>query len=108
MLEVAVSLLIAACGWLVWNTLKAREAANSAIRSACDRAGFLFLDDTVALHTMWPVRNDAGHLTLRRVYRFAYSDTGHDRRQGSVSLVATRVVDVDLGQPAPSDAARPQ
>ena len=107
MLEIVASLLAAAGAWLVWSTLKAREAANSAIRAACERAGFLFLDDTVALHTMWPARNDAGQLTFRRVYRFAYSDTGADRRQGSVSLVSTRVVDVDLGQPAPSDAASP-
>ena len=47
MLELAALALVAAVAWFVWDSLKAREAANAAIRPACRAAGLLFLDDTV-------------------------------------------------------------
>ncbi len=71
--------------------MKAREAANVAMRDACKAEGLLFLDDTVALKAVWPVRNDEGHVRLRRVYGFEYSDTGHNRRKGTITLVGDRV-----------------
>lgn len=97
MLELAVVALIAGAGWFLWTNLKAREAANAAIRPACRAHGLLFLDDTVALHRVRPQRNGEGRLTLLRVYRFDYSDTGHNRRRGLVAILGSRVIDIDLG-----------
>ena len=74
-------------GWLLWSSLRAREAANEAIRAACKAETFLFLDDTVGLQSMWPARDANGRLTLRRVYGFEYSDTGNNRRQGAVTMI---------------------
>jgi hypothetical protein len=90
-------LLAASAGWLVWDSLKVRERANAAMHAACAAEGLLFLDDTVALESVRPVRNDEGRLTLRRVYGFEYSDTGHNRRRGSIALVAATVVELELG-----------
>ena len=58
-------------------------------------------DDTVALASMWPARDRHGHFALRRVYGFDYSDTGHERRHGTVTLLGNEVlaVDVDVGVP---------
>jgi hypothetical protein len=89
--EVAALLLLVFLGWLVWDTLRAREHANTAMRAACERSGYLFLDDTVSLNAMRIVRDDDGRARLSRVYHFEYSDTGHNRRNGSITMTADRV-----------------
>lgn len=101
MLELAALGAAAAVAWFLWDSLKAREAANAAIRPACRAAGFLFLDDTVALERMRPGRDEDGRLHVGRVYRFDYSDTGDNRRRGSVALLGARVLRVDLGDGPP-------
>ena len=95
--EILGLLVVGAGGWFVWDSLKAREAANAAMRAACKAEGMLFLDDTVALDSVRPVRNDDGQLRLRRVFRFEYSDTGHNRRKGSVEMVGAAMSALDLG-----------
>ena len=94
--EIATLLLVALAGWFVWGTLRAREMANGAMRAACEQRGFLFLDDTVSLHSVRLVRDDDGRVRIRRHYEFQYSDTGHNRRNGSITFVAARVVALDV------------
>jgi hypothetical protein len=84
-------------GWFLWDGLKAREAANAAMRFACKTEGLLFLDDTVGLESVWPVRNDEGRVRLRRIYGFEYSDTGQNRRKGTMTMVGHRVSALYLG-----------
>ena len=98
--EIAAIGLVALVAWLVWGTLAAREAANAAMRRACEVRRLYFLDDTVSLASVRPVRDDEGRMRLRWAYRFQYSDTGHNRRDGSIALVGRRVVDLDVGEPA--------
>jgi hypothetical protein len=99
--EILALALAVAAGWLVWDSLKAREAANAAMRDACRRGGFLFLDDTVALNALRPVRDGDGHMRLRRVFTFEYSDTGTDRRKGSLTMTGDAVSALDIGPPPP-------
>jgi len=106
MLELAAALAAAAVAWFLWDSLKAREAANAAIRPACRAEGLLFLDDTVALQAMRLTRGDDGRVRIARVYRFEYSDTGDNRRRGTVALVGDRIRYVDLGLP-PRPAGAP-
>ena len=94
-LEFTGLLLIASIAWFMWDSLKAREAAVSASRAACAAEGFQFLDDTVAIRGIRPVRED-GSLRLRRVYGFEYSESGDTRRKGSVVLVGDRVLVLNL------------
>ena len=105
-LEVIAVLAAAGAFALLWSSLRARETANAAMRAACRTAGFLFLDDTVALESMRPVRGGDGRTALRRVYGFEYSDTGDNRRKGSVTMLGARIVAVDLGT-APDDPFGP-
>ena len=102
--EIAAFLVAWLIAWLVWDMLRAREDANATMRDACERRGFLFLDDTVSLHSVRLVRDDDGRMRLRRVYRFQYSDTGHDRRDGSITLVAGLVAALDLDGPRMREA----
>jgi hypothetical protein len=91
MLEILGLLVVVCGGWFFGDSLKVREAANAAMRRACKTEGLLFLDDPVALESIWAVRDDEGRLRLRRVYRFEYSDTGNYRHQATVTLVDDRV-----------------
>lgn len=96
---VAVAVCIAA---FVWDSLRVREAANEAMRSACAARRLYFLDDTVALESITVTRDDEGRLALRRRYRFAYSDTGHNRRRGEITLMGRNVVTLELEDPPPA------
>ena len=57
----------------------------------------MLLDDTVAIARLKPERDEDGHLKLKRVYDFEYSDTGDNRRKGSVVLLGRRVVMFNVG-----------
>jgi hypothetical protein len=94
--EIVGILLIAALVWLIWDSLRAREAAVAASRSACAERQFLFLDDTVAIESVRPVRDDDGWIRLRRIYGFEFSDTGDSRRRGTVVVVGATVILLDL------------
>jgi hypothetical protein len=62
-----------------------------AAEAACADEGLQFLDDTVAIRSLRLIRDDDGRLRLRRVYGFEYSDTGDNRRPGTVTLLGQRV-----------------
>jgi hypothetical protein len=105
-LEIAcLAAILAAAGfWL--NGLKARDVAVSAARKACESEGLQFLDDTVSLSSLRPIRNDEGALALRRVYTFEFSDTGDNRRPGSVVLLGHQVFMLNVGpRPVPEGRA---
>ena len=77
--------VIAAVFW--YDSMRAREAALAASRDACLREGLQLLDDTVMQASMSIARDSRGRLALRRVYVFEFSDTGDNRRHGSVVLM---------------------
>ena len=94
MLE-AFALLVLAAVTAFWvDSLRAREAALVAGRAACERYDLLLLDDTVAMTRLRLARNEEGRLRVVRAYGFEFSDTGNNRRRGSISLVGSRAEDV--------------
>lgn len=103
LLDLTGLLLLAAAGWLWLDSLKAREAAVSAARSACNAESLLLLDFTVAIAKIGIARNSEGQLNFRRVYGFEYSDTGNDRRPGSIVMLGSRVVVINLNLPQVSE-----
>jgi len=100
LVEILALALVVTAGWFVWDGLRLREAANAAMRNACRREGLLFLDDTVALASLRPVRDVDGRLRLRRVFTFEYSDTGRNRRRASLTMVGETIAAVDIVPPA--------
>ncbi|HRI91278.1 DUF3301 domain-containing protein [Accumulibacter sp.] len=94
--EVLSLLAMLAAGALWWDSFKAREAGMRAVRAACAAEDLLLLDDTVALASLRPGRDDEGRLRLRRVYRFEFSDTGDNRRDGQVTLLGSELVTLHL------------
>ena len=103
-MEIAYLIVAAGFVWLWLDSLRARDAARAAARAACESEGLLLLDDTVAIAALKPARKENGHLTLQRAYEFEYSDTGDNRRRGSLVLLGDRVILINLGV---HDAFRP-
>ncbi|MSQ71541.1 MAG: DUF3301 domain-containing protein [Betaproteobacteria bacterium] len=92
-------LVIAAFGALAWfwyDSIRAREQAVVTGKLACDRDRLLFLDDTVQCVSCRPGRDADGQLLLRRVYRFEFSDTGNNRRGGTVVMLGAGVESVQM------------
>lgn len=104
MMEIAGLAGVLALAWLWLDGVKARDLAVLAARRACQSEGLQFLDESMSIDSLRPVRNDAGRLTLRRVYSFEYSDTGDNRQPGSIVLLGHRVLMLNIGlRPMPSD-----
>jgi hypothetical protein len=112
MLE-AFALVTLLTGTVFWiDTLRAREAALVAGRAACERYSLLLLDDTVAVTRMRFARNAEGRLRVARTYGFEFSDTGNNRRHGTITLLGGETEDISfepyetqaqaLGQELPS------
>jgi Protein of unknown function (DUF3301) len=83
-------------GWLVFDTLRAREAAVAVAKAACQQQRVQFLDDTVrGLRTRFD-RDGEGHAVLRRIFVFEFSEDGVGRRAGSVTMLGAQVESVQL------------
>ena len=84
-------------GILLWiDSLRARERAVRAGRSACERYDLQFLDDTVSFARLRLARNEEGELRISRTYTFEFSDTGNNRRQGAIVMLGGEVQDLHL------------
>ena len=105
-IEIVLVILFVGLAWLWLDSLKVREAAVRAARAACESDGLLLLDDTVAILALKTGRNDAGRLRLQRTYEFEYSDTGNNRRTGSIVMLGQRVVLFNIGLREPSNVHR--
>lgn len=95
-MEVIGLLVLLSFGWFWFGSFQARAAGMAAARAACVAEDLLLLDDTVALGSLRPARDDEGRLCLRRVYHFEYSDTGDNRRPGRVTLLGSELEMVSL------------
>ena len=96
MWELAAIVVIAA-GVLFWiDSLRARERALAAGRSACERYGVQLLDETVQFARLRLARDDEGRLRLRRSYTFEFSDTGDNRRRGAIVMLGGELQDMQL------------
>ncbi|HEY6865051.1 MAG TPA: DUF3301 domain-containing protein [Burkholderiales bacterium] len=93
----SLALLVLAAGALLWaDSLRARERAVRAGRSACERYRLQFLDDTVSFARMRLARDDGGQLKISRTYTFEFSDTGNNRRHGAIVMLGGDVADLHM------------
>ena len=92
---VALALIIA--GFALWaDSLRARERAVRAGRSACERYRLQFLDDTVSFTRIRLARDEDGQVKIKRTYTFEFSDTGNNRRHGAIVMLGGDVSDMHL------------
>ena len=74
---------------------RARELATRLGKDACQRHGYQFLDDSVALQRFAPRWTSQG-LRLRRMYRFEYSVDGALREVGHVILLGLHLESIHI------------
>lgn len=83
-------------GWLLYEALRAREAAIRITKEACRQQGLQLLDDTVHGVRLGFVRDHEGVVRLRRTFLFDFSEDGINRRSGSVVMLGARVESLQL------------
>jgi hypothetical protein len=92
---VVIAVIVA--GLLLWaDSLRARELALKAGRSACERYSLQFLDDTVSFARLRLARDEEGQLKIARTYTFEFSDTGNNRRHGAIVMLGGQMQDLQL------------
>lgn len=92
-----VAILVLAAAVLLWaDSLRARERAVQAGRSACEHYALQFLDDTVSFARLRLARDDDGRLRIARTYTFEFSDTGNNRRNGAIVMLGGKLQDLQL------------
>ena len=89
--EIFTLLVLAALVWLWFDSMRARERALALGKRACARDGLMFLDETVECVALGLGRNADGRVQLRRTYGFEFSDTGNNRRSGSIVMLGAEV-----------------
>lgn len=87
---------MAVIGWFWFDSMHALEIARKSGRRICDDAHVQFLDDTVAGIAIALVRDKMGRRTLRRTYRFEFSETGNTRLEGQLILLGDRIESVTM------------
>lgn len=95
--EIISLALLGALAWLWYDSIHVRDICIRAAKAACAADGLQLLDDTVAIASLKLARDDDGRLLLRRAYHFDYSETGDNRRRGSVVMLGAKVLVVNVG-----------
>jgi hypothetical protein len=93
----AAAIVVLGLGIFLWlDSLRARERALAAGRSACERYAVQFLDDTVSFARIRLARDEDGQLKIARTYTFEFSDTGNNRRHGAILMLGAEIQDLHL------------
>jgi hypothetical protein len=92
-----VAIVVIVAGMFLWlDSLRVRERAVSAGKSACERYNLQLLDDTVSFTRLRLARDGEGQVRLARTYTFEFSDTGNNRRHGAIMMLGTELEDLQL------------
>jgi Protein of unknown function (DUF3301) len=92
-----IAILAMAAGTLLWlDSLRVRERAVRAGKSACERYNLQLLDDTVSFTRLRLARDDEGQVKIARTYTFEFSDTGNNRRHGAIVMLGGDLQDLRL------------
>lgn len=93
----AAAIVLITLAILAWmDSLRARERAVKAGRSACMRYDLQFLDETVSFTRLRLARDEQGQLRIARTYAFEFSDTGNNRRHGAIVMLGGELQDLQL------------
>ena len=96
MWEILALLAVALAGWILFEALRAREAAIRVTREACKQQGLQLLDDTVQGVRLRFARDEEGVVRVRRSFVFDFSEDGVNRRAGSVVMLGGEVESMQL------------
>ena len=86
LLDLLIIAVPAALAGLWWTGSRARELAIGHARQACRQRQLQFLDQTVAIIKMRPVRSSSGSSCFLREYGFEFTDQGQYRDTAIVTM----------------------
>ncbi len=89
-------LLLCALAWFWWDGRGAAERAIQAAKNSCERAGVVFLNDTVGWKKLRLKRNRRGRVQFQRTYFFEFSSDMEQRYQGEVVMLGQQLDKVNL------------
>ena len=95
--DIVITLTLLALAGLWYSSFSAQEAGIRYVRRACQEEGLQLLDETIALTRIRLQRDETGRIAIMRVYSFEYSETGENRRRGSVHVLGDKVILLNLG-----------
>jgi hypothetical protein len=99
-MDVLIALLVLAGSiWFWLDSIKVKELAVRSAAQACQAIQVQFLDQTVSLAKIKPVRNAAGRLTWRRIYTFEFTMQGEQRYKGQAIMRGQILKHVHLEKP---------
>lgn len=79
-----------------WQSDKVKINAMRHLHLYCKEQQLQLLDQTMVLKGVWPQRNAAGSLQLRRRYVFEFTTTGAERYKGLIELIGPRLQRIEL------------
>lgn len=88
--------LLAGLAAFWWQNDLVKTEALAVANSHCERLGLQFLDQSMVIKSIWPVRDGSGALRLQRRYRFEFSSTGEERYRGEIMLRGKRIESIEL------------
>lgn len=95
-MEITLLLFAALAAWFWLDSLNKRDIAVAAGKSAAERCGLQFLDETVAISRVWLARDALGRARVQRTYSFEVSDTGADRLPCQITILGSRITAIDI------------
>ncbi len=90
-------LFLVALAWLWFDSVQVRAKAVREVMEVCAAEGIQLLDESVSISKLMLSRDEDGQLRIQRVYLFDYSDTGNNRRRGSIVMLGDTVQVVNVG-----------
>ena len=87
---------IAALAGFWWQSDAVKHYAMDLVSQHCREQGIQLLDQSMVIQGLWPVRNMAGSLQLRRRYVFEFTSTGEERYRGVITLVGRQKTQLEL------------
>jgi len=91
---------------LWWAGMRAKENAVAHARLACQRESVQLLDQTVALKSMRPARDNLGRFCWRRVYQFEFNSHDAYRDKAQIELLGIKAKQIKFPYQRDSEGNR--
>ena len=88
--------LLGAAAVYWWRSGVFKERARKLAGAHCARLGLQFLDQSVVITGVRPLRDADGRLVLRRRYEFEFASLGDRRYRGSLILIGMQLQSIEL------------
>jgi hypothetical protein len=95
-LKLLLLALLGAAAAYWWQSGVYKGRARALAEAHCERLGLQFLDQSMVISAIRPVRANDGRLALRRSYAFEFASLGDRRYRGYLVLVGMRLESIEL------------